>query len=49
MDKSEIIALGIVIVAAVLVVRHFIKQKGGGCCSKDCLPSGRPRDPSAKK
>ena len=49
MDKNEIIALSIVVVAVVLVIRYFIKQKGGGCCSKDCLPSGRPKEPSEKK
>jgi len=49
MDKNEIIAIGIVIVAAFFAVRYFIKQKGGACCSKDCLPSGRPKDLKEKK
>lgn len=49
MDKNEILALSIVAVAVGLVIRYFIKQKGGGCCSKDCLPSGRSKEPSVKK
>ena len=46
MDKSEIIALGIVAVAVLLAVRYFIRQKGGDCCSKDCF---KPKDPLSKK
>jgi hypothetical protein len=50
MDQNEIIALGIVVLAALLAVRYFIKQKGGGCCGgKSCLPSGRPKEPLSKK
>jgi hypothetical protein len=46
MDRNEIIALGIVVVAALLAVRYFLRQKGGSCCPKDCF---KPKDPSAKK
>ena len=37
MDKTEIIALGIVGIAVWLAVRYFIKQKDGNGCSKDCF------------
>jgi hypothetical protein len=37
MDKNEIIALAIVAVATFLVIRYFMRKKGGGCCSKDCF------------
>ncbi len=46
MDKTEIMTLSIVAIAALLVVRYFCKRKGGGCCSKDCF---KPKDPSSKK
>ncbi|HOW59243.1 MAG TPA: FeoB-associated Cys-rich membrane protein [Candidatus Omnitrophota bacterium] len=42
MDKGEMIALGIVALAVLLVIVYFIKQKGGGCCSKDCFKPGKP-------
>ncbi len=46
MDRNEIIAIAIVIVAAFLAIRYFIKQKGGACCSKDCL---KPKEPKEKQ
>lgn len=46
MDKNEIIALSIVAVAALLVIRCLLGNKGGGCCGKDCL---KPKAPSVKK
>jgi len=48
MDKTEIIAIGIVAVAVLLVIRYFIKQKGGGGCSKDCFKPTL-KDSSEKK
>jgi hypothetical protein len=38
MDSSEIIALGIVALAALLALRCFLGKKGGGCCGSDCPP-----------
>ena len=35
MDTNEIIALTIVAVAALLVIRHYRKDKGS-CCGGDC-------------
>lgn len=49
MEKDEIIALSIVVLAVLLAIRYFIRQKNGGCCSKDCRPSGRPKGPFEKK
>jgi hypothetical protein len=46
MDKNEIIAIGIVIVAAIFAIYYLIKQKGGACCSKDCL---KPKEPKEKQ
>jgi len=46
MDANEIIALSIVALAVLLAIRYFVRQKGGGCCSKDCF---KPKDPVAKK
>lgn len=46
MDKSEIIALSIVVLAVLLVIRCLLGNKGGGCCGKDCL---KPKVPSVKK
>ena len=46
MDTNEIIALGIVALAVLLAVCYFIRQKSGGCCSKDCF---KPKDPLSKK
>jgi hypothetical protein len=43
MDTSEIIALSIVALAALLALRCFFGKKGGGCCGSDCLPGGRPK------
>ncbi len=44
MDTSEILALSIVAVAALLVVRYFFRQKNGGGCSGNCLKSKRPSE-----
>ena len=38
MDTNEIIALGIVAVAAFLALRSFLGKKNGGCCASGCLP-----------
>lgn len=46
MDKTEIIALSIVAIAALLVLRCFLGKKGGGCCDKDCF---KPKDSPEKK
>jgi len=46
MDKNEIIALGVVVLAALLAIRYFLRQKSGGCCSKDCF---KPKVPFEKK
>lgn len=46
MDTNEMIALGIVALAALLALRCFLGKKGGSCCSKDCF---KPKDPPAKK
>lgn len=37
MDIPEKIALGIVVIAVLLVIRYFIKRKGENNCSKDCF------------
>ena len=46
MDTNEIIALSIVALAALLVLRLFLRKKSGGCCGGDCL---KPKGPSEKK
>jgi hypothetical protein len=43
MANNEIIALGIVALAAFLALRCFFGKKSGGCCGSDCLPAGRPK------
>ncbi|HOE69327.1 MAG TPA: hypothetical protein PK997_01855 [Candidatus Omnitrophota bacterium] len=37
MDKSELVALGIVAVAALVLLIRFFKKGGGGGCGADCL------------
>lgn len=49
MDHTEIIALGVVALAAFLLVRHFLKSKGTGCCPKDCLKPSKENGPDGKK
>lgn len=44
MDRYEIIALGIVLIAALLAVRYFLQQKSKGCCSKNCFKPASPKD-----
>jgi hypothetical protein len=41
MDRNEMIALGIVALAALLLIRHYRKRKGS-CCGSDCLPGHKP-------
>lgn len=42
MDTNEIIALGIVAVAALLALRCFLKNKDAGCgCGTDCSTAAR--------
>jgi len=43
MENNEMIALGIVALAAFLALRYFFGKKGGGCCGSDCLPEGRTK------
>jgi hypothetical protein len=48
MDHNEIIALGIVAVAALLALRSFLGKKGGGPCGSDCLPKFEKKDEASK-
>lgn len=43
MDTNEMIALGIVVLAALLALRCFFGKQGGGCCGTNCLPAGRQK------
>lgn len=38
MDQNEMIALGIVALAALLSLRYFLKKRGNGCCGSGCQP-----------
>ena len=49
MDQNEIIALGIVSLAALLAVRYFCKRKGGGCCGSGCSPLSDKKKDTEKK
>ena len=48
MDTNELIALGIVALAALLALRYFFGKKGGGCCGSDCLPKFEKKDKATK-
>ena len=47
MDTNEIIALGIVVIAVLLVIRYYRKSKGS-CCGTDCLPKFWKKDKVVK-
>ena len=49
MDRNEIIALGIVALAALLAARYLLSKKGSGCCSAGCLPKSEPKENLDKK
>ena len=48
MDKNEIIALSIVVLAVLLAARYFWGKKGGGCCGSNCLTKLDKKDDAPK-